>query len=458
MPSIVQVNVSQQVAPTPPTLQQTGAFISQGGTNTAPNTLTLLTQLSDLTPVLNGSKTLSSLAWATNVVTATTSAPHGFTNGDTIELTIAGAAPTGYNGTFPCTITGATTFTYPLATNPGTETTPGSYTPEDVAELNAMANTFFAQGASVSVYVLELGAGTVAEGVTALTSYITANPGTIYSYLVPRTWDADTSFVAFLANYESTTAKTYFFVTTTLATYSNYTATMKDVVTLIEATGIPSTEFSLAAAFYRSLSYNPSNTNKLQPFAFSYVYGVTPYPTKGNSATLATLKTAGVNVIGTGAEGGISNTILLWGTTMDLHDFQYWFSVDWLQIQADLAIANAVINGSNNPLNPLIYNQDGINRLQAVLAGVGSNAVTFGCAIGTVTQTELDGTTLGQQMNAGAFTNQLVINAVPFVTYATDNPGDYKIGKYAGLSVIYIPARGFTAIVINVLVTDFVTQ
>lgn len=458
MPSIVNVLVSQQVAPTPSTLQQTGALISMGATTTAPGTLTLLTQLSDLTPILAGAAPISSLTWATGTVTVTTTVPHGFPQDSGMLVTISGATPAGFNGTYSVTVTGANTFTYPLATNPGTVTAPGSYTPEDVAELNAMATTFFGQGSAVPVYVLELGPGNPSDGVTALQAWITANPNTVYSYLVPRNWDANTNFLAMLAGYESDTAKTYFFVTTTAATYSSYTNLMKCVVALIEAPSIPSTEFSLAAAFYRSLSYNPSNTNKLQPFAFSYVYGVTPYPTKGNAALLSTLKQASINVIGTGAEGGISNTILLWGTTMDGRDFEYWYSVDWMQIQASRAIANAIINGSNNPINPLIYNQDGINRLQAVLAGVAANAVTFGCAIGTVTQTELDGPTLGQQIDSGAFTNQIVVNAVPFVTYATANPGDYKIGKYSGLSMIYLAARGFTQIVFNLLVTDFVTQ
>ena len=38
MTSIVTVNVSQTIAPAPSTLQKTGAFISQGGTNTSAGT------------------------------------------------------------------------------------------------------------------------------------------------------------------------------------------------------------------------------------------------------------------------------------------------------------------------------------------------------------------------------------------------------------------------------------
>jgi len=70
---------------------------------------------------------LSALAWAGGTVTATTAAPHAFTVGTTAQVTIVGATPAGYNGTFACTITTATQFTHPVAANPGPATQPGSY-------------------------------------------------------------------------------------------------------------------------------------------------------------------------------------------------------------------------------------------------------------------------------------------------------------------------------------------
>jgi hypothetical protein len=69
---------------------------------------------------------LTSLAWAGGIVTATTAAPHGITTPAAL-ITIAGAVPAGYNGTVAAKITGASTFTYPLAANPGAETAPGTY-------------------------------------------------------------------------------------------------------------------------------------------------------------------------------------------------------------------------------------------------------------------------------------------------------------------------------------------
>lgn len=453
--SIVTVNVSQTVAPTPSTLQKTGAFISQGATTTAPGTYSLLTQLSDLTPILTGALALSGLAYATGIVTATTALPHGFTNGDIMPLTILGALPSGYNGTYTCTITGASTFTYPVGGALATATAYGSYTPEDVAELVAMSTTFFAQGSQQAVYVLELGAGNATDGATYLTSWITANPGVFYSYLVPRTWDANATFLTLIQSFENTTAKTYFFVTTTTGTYTSYTALMKCVFAMIEAPARTSTEFSCASAFWVTLNYNPSNTNKVTPTSFSYVFGVTPYPTKGNAALLTTLKNASINIIGTGAEGGISIAVLLWGTTADANDFTYWYSVDWVQINVDLNVSNAIINGSNNPINPLYYNQSGIDRLEQVVANTMTSGVTFGLVLNPVIQAGFDGPALAAALDAGTYIGKTVVNAVPFIPYSIANPGDFKIGKYAGLSVIYTPNRGFISIIFNVNVSQF---
>lgn len=455
--NIVTVNVSQIVAPIPNTRQKTGAFVSQGATNLVAGTYSLLTQASDLTPLLNGALAISSLTWSGGVITATTTAPHGFTISDTIKLTIAGASPAGYNSTQVCTITGASTFTYAHAGSLSTPATGSpTYTVEDVAELLAMTTTFFAQGSGQGVYVLELGPGNAADGVTALQAFIASVPNFFYSYLLPRGWDGNGSYLTFLASFENTTAQTYFFTTTTNGTYTDYTPVMKCVYAAIEAPTIPATEFSLAADFWVTLHYAPSSTNKVTPLAFSFVYGVTPYPTVGNSALFTALKAAGVNWKATGAEGGLSNVIILWGTTMDVRPFNYWYSTDWAQINIDLAIANAVINGSNNPANPLDYNQNGIDRLQMVGASTLASGVTYGLILGRVVQSALDGPSFGAALDDGDFAGQAAINAIPFVPYNKANPSDYKNGVYNGFAVVMTPLRGFEQITFNVTVTDFV--
>lgn len=538
---IVTISVSIQTAPLPATLQKTGAMLSQGATNTAPGSRSLLTQLADLTPLLIGAKAISVISWAGGTTSITTTVPHGFTLGDTLLVTIAGAAPAGYNGTFTATVTGASTFSYPLAVSPGSATVTGVYTPEDVSELLAMATTFFGQGAAQSVYVLEIGAGNATDGAGFLTSWITANPGIFYSYLVPRFWDGNTAFLALIASFEATGSKTYFFVTTTLATYQAYTALMKDVVSMIEApnygtwaanaltsiswnsgvvtaltttnhgvlpgqyfsisgnspsgyngtflaiagtttntlvynlttnpgvdsvlgtlvqslyasAGIPSTEFSLAAAFRVTLNYAPSSANKVTQLNNAFVFGVTPFPTQGNSSLITTLLAAGVNLIGTGAAGGISNALIQGGTTEDGKPFKYWYSIDYTQINLQRNVTAAIINGANNPTNPVDYNQDGINTLGQAASSTMTTGVASGLVLNPIKYTQLSAAQLQTALDVGTYAGYTLVNADPFGSYTTENPNDYSNQTYNGISVYYVPLNGFASVQINVTASNF---
>lgn len=454
---IVTVNVSVTNPPAPNTLQQKGAFISQGATTLDEGTTQLLQSMDDLTSILTGAKALSSLAWSGGTVTATTTSAHGFPNGDTITLTIAGATPAAYNGTFPATITGATTFTYALVSDPGSETVPGTYLPEDVAELVAMATTFFAQGSNTAVSVLELGAGTAAEGITALTTYMTGNKNAFYAYLVPRNWADEASFVTYCGTFTADTAKQYFWVTATTGNYASF-ANLKSVVCWVEAPNIPLTEFSAAADFYVTLNYKPSSTNKVPPNSFAFLSGVTAYPVAGsaNQTTLTALANAGVNVVGTGAEGGLSNTLVAYGTMMDKTPFNVWYSIDNVQINLDTDLANEVISGSNNTLNPLYYDQPGINRLQTRAGSTMASEISWGLAVGQLVQTQLPIADFIANYNAGLYASQVVVNAEPFVTYTAENPDDYAQGKYGGLTAVYTPQRGFRQIIFNLLAVNVI--
>ena len=387
MPNIVNVVVTQQVASAPNTLQQTGAFVSQGGTTLAAGSTQLLTQLSDLTSILRTSNAIASASWATGTVTLTTTTAHNIPTGDTIQgviagITVSGSLVNGYNGTFAVTSTGANTLTYAVASNPGTAvTTSAFFTVEDVSELVAMTTTFFSQGSTVPVYVLELGIDTVANGVTALEAYI-ANPTIkFYSYLLPKAWDV-TAAQTMAKQYTGTTASVYFYVSSTLATYSGW-AGIKSALVTLPSPSAPSTEFSAAAIFWASLAYNPSTSNLAHPFEYTYVYAVTPYVLTNTQQT--TLLAAGVNWIGTGAQGGISNTLIIGGTYMDLNPFNYWYCVDWLAINVSQALAAAIINGSNLPTNPLYYNQAGINTLQKVAQATVNNGISFGLILSPAT-------------------------------------------------------------------------
>lgn len=457
---IVNVNVSIVAAPAPSLLQNKGAIISVGGTTTAAGTSTLLTAPSGLTPILVAPAPITTITWAASVVTVTTTSPHGIPNTKVVNVTIAGVAAPGpgtYNGTFAATSTGANTFTYPLASNPGTATVPGTWVAAAAAQLNQAVTTFFAQGSQQAVYVLELGLLATTDAVGALVTWLGNNPATYYAFLVPREWDINTAFLALLGSWETPTSKLYFFITTTISNYTSYTAVMKDAFLMVEAPTIGATEFTCAAPFFVAISQQPAPTNKVPPMSYQYLFGVTAYPTAGNATILTQLKAANVNYVGTGAEGGIANTILLFGTTVDGKDFlKWWYGIDWVQINADLNLSNYIIQESNDKLNPLYYNQPGINRLQGVTASLMNTGVADGIVLGPIVLTALDQQTFINNVNDGVYANQTPINAVPFTTYTTQNPNDYGNEIYNGLSVAMTPQLGFRQITFNLSVSAFV--
>ena len=423
MPNIVNVSVTQQVASAPSTLQRTGAIVSQGGTTLASGTTQLLTSVSGLNSILSGAITLSAMTWSANVVSATTATPHGIPNGQIVSAIITGVTPSGYNGTYQITSTGANTFTYALSVNPGSSTVQGAVTLSDVSELVAQVTTYFAQGTGNAVYVLELGTGSPAAGVTALEAYI-ANPTVkFYSYLLPLQWDVETTAPTMARLYVSTTSELYFYVTTTIATYANW-AGIKSVFATLQTPTAPVTEFDAAAMFAITLGYNPGSSNLASPLEYTFLYGVTPYSTLTN-AQQTSLSAAGVNWVGTGAQGQISNTLIQTGSFMDLNPFNYWYCVDWLSINVSVALSAAIINGSNTPTNPLYYNQAGINTLQKVAQATVNSGISFGLILSPAT-----------------------VNAVSFQTYITQNPSNYAAGIYNGLSCTFVPLRGFTSITI----------
>jgi hypothetical protein len=475
------------------TIITTNSFTYQLATN--PTTATTMGSAS-FTSLLTPPIAITSAVWAAGVVTVTTTAPvSGVTVGDTPHLVITGFTPTAFNGRFTCTFTAASTFTYPITTNPGSTSVVGIANWASVIELQQMATTYFGQGNAVGPWVLELGyQSSINNKVTALQNWLNQNPLTIYGFLMPREFGSDplalppwsgppavppapTPWMNLLQQYQSPERMEYFWITVIQATTLTLGPTYKDVVAMIEAPALtdptivsvngtpgipnvndPNGEFTLAAMFYNALAYRPSNTNRVAPMAFKYLYGVTEYPQKNNGPLLVGFKQNKINYVTTGAEGGISFTMVYEGVTLDGHDyFNWWYTIDWVQINVNLDLSNAIINGSNNPLAPLYYNQDGINYLETVLYGTMQDAQTFGMVLGTINMTQLDGPDLTAAINGGTFAGQCDVNAVPFLNYTLANPGDYKIGEYDGLSALFIPARGFIHILVNIVATDLVS-
>ncbi|MEH4985949.1 hypothetical protein PO461_00735 [Enterobacter asburiae] len=353
--------------------------------------------------------------------------------GSELEITVQNCSPNAWNGTYLATVVDSQTLTWTLSDSSldGSPTTVGQFSLTGSDELVTAVDTFFAQGSTVGTYLLELGyqSDLPADEVAALKTYMQEPLKRFYAYLVPEGWKADIDFITLAKLYTANEAKQYFFVLEDTPDDTNYVtpyAGIKSIIAMADDT-YPVTN-AAAAAMWNFVSPSPSEINKVPPMAFRYLQAVNANAAK--DSILTTMVKQNINYVDTGAEGGIANTMLVKGVTSDGNDMTYWYSVDWVQINVDMMLANAVINGSNNPINPLYYNQDGIDRLQQVAQGVFNTGVSYGLVNG-----------------------QTPVNAVPFKTYVKNNPSDYGIGRYAGLSATYTPMRGFVEIVFNINVT-----
>lgn len=87
----------------------------------------------ELTPGIDGiwsytnAAALASVTWSGGVATYTTAVPHTLGNSGTMQMNLAGTVPIGYNGNLSCTLTGTSTFTCPVVSNPGAVTHIGQY-------------------------------------------------------------------------------------------------------------------------------------------------------------------------------------------------------------------------------------------------------------------------------------------------------------------------------------------
>lgn len=435
--NIVTVNVSQTIGATPSKLQQMSAILSFGATLQKKGEPVLLTQASDITDAV--SITIESLSaeaatYGSDVFLALPEGSDaGRDAGTEISVTISGCTPSKWNGTYTATVTDARHFTWTITESSldGKPDTLGHMTLEGSDDLVTAVDTFFAQGSSVATYLLELGYQTngTKDAVAALKTYIEEPLKRFYAYLVPEDWKAESDFIALAKLYTANTAKQYFFVLEDTPDDTNYVSPysgIKSIVAVADDT-YPTTN-AAAAVMWNLVSASPSEINKVPPMAFRFLQSVNANAAK--NSILTTMINQNINYVDTGAEGGISNTMLVPGVTSDGNDMTYWYSVDWVQINVDMQLANAVINGSNNAINPLYYNQDGIDRLQQVAQGVFNSGVTYGLVNGSPE-----------------------VQAIKFKTYTTDNPDDYAKGRYAGLSATYTPMRGFMSIVFNINVT-----
>ena len=436
-PQIVNEQVTVSTASAPSQLQRSGALVSVGGTTLSTNSWQFCASLAAVQAILSTAGNYQEL---TNM--ATTYFAQGSGNGVyVLEL-----------GTSTNTVEEVTTLQTWLTDNPGVFY--AFLTPADWDSATDVASVTITDGGSgyttaPTVTFSAPTSGTTATGTATINTAGTVTGVTItdggsgYTTAPTVTFSAPTSGTtatgtAVLGNaldtlagdYASNTSKLYFFGTTSASTISQYSAS-KSLFMVCPAPTAPSTEFTAAAFFYQALINNPSASNQLAPMSYRFLHGVTAWAANStNNTNIQTILTAYGNIAYPPSEGGLSGAAAYKGTVMSGTQFSNWYGLDWYQINSDVAIAAAIINGSNsNP--PLLYDQTGINTLDGVVQQVADNAVRFGAVLSAS------------------------VTATPFATYTTQNPTDYANGIYNGLYASATAQNGFLTITFNIDVSEF---
>lgn len=429
-PEIVSVNTSVTVAPTPSQLQQSGALVSTGGTTLTTNHYQFCGSLSAVEAILAASGTGNSDELKDM---ATTFFAQGSAVGVyVLELGTAASADAGV-AALQTWITNNSGVFYAYLV-------PASWG-DTIDEVGSVTITNAGSGyttAPTVTFTAPASGGTTATGTATIQggtviSVTITDPGAGYTSAPSVTFSAPTSgttatgtanltsaMEVLTGDYANPNSKTYFFVTDVTADASLYIPN-KSAFVVFNALTAPSTEFTAAAMFYQWLVNKPSAANKLAPMQYRYLYGVTAWDLTNNATDINNVLTNHGNLVLTGAEGGITDKALFKGYLGDGTQASAWYGMDWLQIQVKQALAAAILNGSNsNP--PLLYDQHGINTLQAVAQSVANNAVKFGCVLSAT------------------------VSAIPFYTYSQENPNDYASGIYNGLSCTAVFQNGFSSI------------
>jgi hypothetical protein len=439
-PQIVNLTAVLTVAPEPSQLQQSGAFVSVGGTTLAEGSYLYCAQLSALQAVL-------ATSGSGNQVELNTMGTTFFAQGTSVGAYVLEL------GTQSSGVTGIEALQTWITDNPGifyAYLVPASWDNQDEVVGSVIINvpgTTYVTAPTVTFSAPGEG-GVTATGTAVLNttggvaSVTITNPGGPYTsaptvtFSAPPSGTTATGTVNLAAelnivagDYASPTGRTYFFITTTVANVASYQPN-KSVYAFVPSPTATSQEFGAAAHFYQWLVNNPGPTSKLAPMAYRFLNGVTPWPATGYAANIQTVLSAYGNINLVPPQGGITNTCIFKGTTSDGSQSSWWYGIDWYQITVTNDLADEVVNGSNEE-PPLLYDQDGINQLAGVAQRDLNTAISYGCALsGTVT-------------------------AASFATYTAANPANYKAGIYQGLGANIVGQNGFLQVGITLDAIEF---
>ncbi|EGV1470926.1 hypothetical protein JF110_001651 [Campylobacter jejuni] len=139
--------------------------------------------------------------------------------------------------------------------------------------------------------------------------------------------------------------------------------------------------------------------------------------------------------------GSISkNTVLLNGRFQDTYAIDYWYQWDLVAFYLERDLKALILNGVNNPVNIVKYDQTGIDILESRVKATLNNMINYGCL-----------TEFGASIDpaSGELKGRGSITTIPFNSYIKANPDDYKNEIYNGISFYLRIGKYIRQVVLN---------
>ena len=287
---------------------------------------------------------------------------------------------------------------------------------------------------SETTYWTNITSEIVSQAVKVLSDFVASGELRVYEWACPTSFYDNTDFIALVKSYSGITAGQYFSLELpegtdpstdeTFALYIQSKSFAPVYPSLVEGESSNGAIVGIKAGNL----YNLSVSNPLSLLQWKTVYGITPRDRLSNSLVDA------LNENGCSWIGSLNNnTVVLGGMVADGQNWESYFALDTFIFRLTVDIASMMIQASNNPLQSISFNQNGINIIKNKLAAISNTMLSFGV---------LDNFGSGYDTNTNAILNTGEWSAIDFAAYKANQYEDWKNGIYNGASC-YVTIRHF---------------
>ena len=287
---------------------------------------------------------------------------------------------------------------------------------------------------SETTYWTNITSEIVSQAVKVLSDFVASGELRVYEWACPTSFYDNTDFIALVKSYSGITRGQYFSLElpegtdpSTDETFALYIQSKSFVPVYPSLVEGESSNGAIVGIKAGNL-YNLSVSNPLSLLQWKTVYGITPRDRLSNSLVDA------LNENGCSWIGSLNNnTVVLGGMVADSQNWESYFALDTFIFRLTVDIASMMIQASNNPLQSISFNQNGINIIKNKLVAISNTMLSFGV---------LDNFGSGYDTNTNAILNTGEWSAIDFATYKANQYQDWKDGIYNGASC-YVTIRHF---------------